>query len=343
MKEIPEKPVKRIKDKLKNSSNVLIISHYHSDGDAVGAVLSMSRFFSKMGYNASAALPDGYPVFLKWMKGVENILIYDKEPELIEQKFSEADLIFALDFNDPSRLKGMEKCYEKSNATKILIDHHPDPKKFSDIIISDVTVSSACEILYEFMISVGGNDIIDNEIATSLFVGILTDTGCFSFNSSDPQTFRRVAGLLDYGVNKDEIFNLVYDNYSDNRMRLLGYALKEKMEVIPEYNTAFISITMDELEKYSFVMGDTEGFVNYPLSIKGTRFSALFIEKPDHVKISFRSKGDFPVNLFSRNHFNGGGHLNAAGGELYENMEKTLKLFRSLLPKYSEELKWKGI
>ena len=292
-----------------------------------------------MGYEVSAVLPDASPAFLEWMNGVEDILIFEKEPELIEHKFSEADLIFALDFNDPSRLKGMEEWYERSDAIKVLIDHHPEPKNFSDITISDTSASSACELLYEFMKSVGGANIIDKEIATSLFVGIMTDTGCFSFNSSDPETYVRVAELLGYGINKDKIFGLVYDNYSDNRIRLLGYVLKEKMEVIPEYNTAFISLTMDELKRYSFVMGDTEGFVNYPLSIKGIRFSALFIEKPDHVKISFRSKGSFPANLFSRKHFNGGGHLNAAGGELYSNMEETLRLFRSLLPGYAKELK----
>jgi len=339
LKSISKEVVNRLRDKLKNTGNILILSHYHPDGDAIGSLLSMTRFFRKMGYEVSAALPDSSPENLEWMKGVENILIFEKEPELIEHKFSEADLIFALDFNDPSRLKGMEIWYEKSGATKILIDHHPEPKKFSDITISDVSVSSTCEMLYEFMKSVGEGKIIDKEIATALFVGIMTDTGCFSFNSSDPGTYKRVAELLDYGIKKDEIFNLVYDNYSDNRMRLLGYVLKEKMEVIPEYNTAFISITMDELERYSFVMGDTEGFVNYPLSIKGIRFSALFIEKPDHVKISFRSKGSFPANLFSRKHFNGGGHLNAAGGELYTNMEETLRLFRSLLPGYAKELK----
>ena len=339
MKSISKEPINKIKDKLKNTNNILILSHYHPDGDAVGAVLSMSRFFRKMGYEVSAALPDSSPAFFEWMKGVEDVLIFEKEPELIEHKFSEADLIFSLDFNDPSRLKGMEIWYEKSGATKVLIDHHPEPKNFSDITISDVSVSSTCELLYELMKSVGGGEIIDKEIATSLFVGILTDTGCFSFNSSDPDTYFRVAELLDYEINKDEIFSLVYDNYSDNRMRLLGYVLKEKMEVIPEYNTAFISITMDELERYSFVMGDTEGFVNYPLSIRDVRFSALFIEKPDHVKISFRSKGHFPVNLFSRKHFNGGGHLNAAGGELYSNMEETLRIFRSLLSEYAKELK----
>jgi len=339
LKSISKEPINKIKDKLKNTNNILILSHYHPDGDAVGAVLSMSRFFRKMGYEVSAALPDSSPAFFEWMKGVEDVLIFEKEPELIEHKFSEADLIFSLDFNDPSRLKGMEIWYEKSGATKVLIDHHPEPKNFSDITISDVSVSSTCELLYELMKSVGGGEIIDKEIATSLFVGILTDTGCFSFNSSDPDTYFRVAELLDYEINKDEIFSLVYDNYSDNRMRLLGYVLKEKMEVIQEYNTAFISITMDELERYSFVMGDTEGFVNYPLSIRDVRFSALFIEKPDHVKISFRSKGHFPVNLFSRKHFNGGGHLNAAGGELYSNMEETLRIFRSLLSEYAKELK----
>lgn len=339
MKTISKEVVNRLKDKLKNTSNILILSHYHPDGDAVGAVLSMSRFFRKMGYKVSAVLPDASPASLEWMNGVEDILIFEREPERIEHKFSEADLIFALDFNDPSRLKGMEPFFERSGAIKVVIDHHPEPEKFSDITISDTSASSACELLYEFMKSVGGANIIDKEIATSLFVGIMTDTGCFSFNSSDPGTYKRVAELLDYGIKKDEIFNLVYDNYSDNRMRLLGYVLKEKMEVIPEYNTAFISLTMDELERYSFVMGDTEGFVNYPLSISGIRFSALFIEKPDHVKISFRSKGDFPTNLFSKKHFNGGGHLNAAGGELYDNMEETLRLFRSLLPGYAKELK----
>lgn len=339
MKIISKEVVNKVKEKLKDKGNILILSHYHPDGDAIGSLLSMTRFFRKMGNVVSAALPDASPVFFDWMQGFNEILVFERKPEIIEKVFLEADLIFVLDFNDPSRLKDMEPFFERSGAMKVLIDHHPGPKKFTDVIISDVSVSSTCELLYEFMKSVGGGDIIDKEIATALFVGILTDTGCFSFNSSDPGTYIRVAELIGYGINKDEIFNHVYDNYSENRMRLLGHVLREKMEVIPEYNTAFISITMDELKRYNFVPGDTEGFVNYPLSINGICFSALFIEKSGHVRISFRSKGDFPVNLFSKKHFNGGGHLNAAGGESFTNMKETLKLFRSLLPEYSEELK----
>ncbi|NJK87557.1 MAG: hypothetical protein HC906_17845 [Bacteroidales bacterium] len=227
---------------------------------------------------------------------------------------------------------------KESKAYKILIDHHPNPEDFCDFMYSDTSVSSTAELLYYFLLEVGYLNFLDVHSATCIFAGIMTDTGCFSYNSSNPDTYMVVQKMLGYGIEKDSIYYNVYDNFSANRMRLLGYILNEKMEVFPEFNTVLLSLTREEQKKYSFQPGDSEGFVNYPLSIKGIRFSAFFIEKEDHVKLSLRSKGNFSVNEFAGKHFNGGGHHNASGGEVNVSITDALQLFRDLLPKYKNEL-----
>lgn len=320
------------------SKNIVIITHINPDGDAMGSSLALFHLLKNAGHNPCVVTPNPYPEFLQWLPGNDEVLISVKNFTTIAGKIEEAQIIFGIDFNDLGRIKKLGEIVMNSQAFKVIIDHHPSPEPCADCIITDIDVSSTAELLLNFFENNNLQKFINKDIAVCIFTGIMSDTGCFSYNSSGRDTYLAVAKLLDYGFDKDEIYYKLYDNFSVERMRLLGYSLNEKMEVFPEYNTAMISLTQEELRKYNFHPGDSENFVNYPLSIKNIRFSALFIEKKDHVKASFRSKGNFAVNEFSKKHFNGGGHLNAAGGESFMPMDETLRLFRELLPKYSKEL-----
>jgi phosphoesterase RecJ-like protein len=272
------------------------------------------------------------------MHGNEDVVIFNKSTEEAAKLISEAEIIIFTDFNCLSRINNMKELVEKSKAVKILIDHHPDPEPFADYIISDIKVSSATEMVYRFICRNGDKSLIDKPIAECLFSGIITDTGTFSYNSSEPETYNIVSELLKLGIDKDRIHNSIYNNYSSHRMRLLGYCLNEKMVMIPEFATAYICLTQEDLKRYNYLPGDTEGFVNYPLSVSNMVFSALFIERKDHIKISFRSKNNFQVNKFAAAHFNGGGHSNAAGGEYYSTLEETIRVFIDLLGQYKEWL-----
>jgi phosphoesterase RecJ-like protein len=315
-----------------------IIIHINPDGDALGSGLGMLKLLNNMGHPCTVISPNGYPGFLKWLPGNGGVLNFGENPGSVHAVLKKAELVFALDFNEPKRMGDLYEAFAVSPAHKVLIDHHPGPQDFTDCILSDTTASSTAELVFRFIQSSGFLRFVDADVATCLYMGMMTDTGCFSYNSSNRKTWETVASLLDYGINKDAIYYRIYDNFSISRMQLLGYSLNEKMEYLPAYRTAFIVLTRGELEKFDFQVGDTEGFVNYPLSIGGIRFSALFIEKEDHIKISFRSKGGFAVNNFSRKYFNGGGHANASGGESNESLEATVKRFRDLLPLHREEL-----
>lgn len=284
------------------------------------------------------AVPNGLPQFLDWMEGTDKILIFSKQGDMVREEIQNADLVFCLDFNEPGRLGEMQHLIEGLDATMILVDHHPEPECTADLIFSDQKVSSTAELVYQLIEGLGDVELIDTLIASCLYVGIMTDTGCFSFNSSLPRTFEIVEGLLLRGIDKDRIFSLVYDNYTEDRMRLLGYSLEQKLVVIPKHRTAYISLTRDELKRFKHAKGDTEGFVNYPFSVSNIRVSALFIEREDHIKISFRSKGDFPINSLAAQFFNGGGHKNAAGGESYEELSVTIKKFENLIGEHSDEI-----
>jgi len=255
-----------------------------------------------------------------------------------EEFMKNAELIFVVDCNELKRIIRLQEVYNASGAYKIMIDHHPDPDLAVDCMLSDTSVSSTAELIFRLILEAGMEEYVDQDVATSLLTGIMTDTGCFSHNSSTRRTYEIVASLLDYGIDKDAIYNRIYNNYSVERMHLLGFSLHEKMEVLSKYHTAIISLTHDELKSFNYQVGDTEGFVNYPLSIKGVRFSVLFVENGDRIKISFRSKGSFPTNEIARKYFNGGGHINASGGESYVSMQETISLFKSIIPSYKEEL-----
>ncbi len=328
----------RLRKVLTAPLRVVILTHINPDGDAIGSMLALYWFLKKRGCTVNMAVPNEIPQFLTWMKGAGLIFDFRGQNGLVEKELDRADLVFCLDFNEPDRLGGIRELLEKNDVLKILIDHHPDPADFADHLISVASASSTAELVYRLMLELDGKGSINKTVAECLFVGIMTDTGCFSFNSSEPETYKVVSELLRAGIDKDRIYNLVYDNFTQDRMRLLGFSLQEKMVVLPEYATAYISLSKEEMERYGHLTGDTEGFVNYPFSIRGIRVTALFLEKKNHVKISLRSRGSFSVNRFAREYFSGGGHQNAAGGESPGSLEDTLTRFESLIKKHHEEI-----
>ena len=328
----------RLKEQLTINDKIIITTHLNPDGDAIGAVFGLYWYLKNEGKDARIIVPNDYPEFLQWIPGNETVVNYSKNRGEANEFIKKAEVIFHLDYNDTKRSGELKDKLDKADAFKVMIDHHPLPQIVADIKISDTSVSSTCEMVLELILLLGKTETIDIKVAESLYLGMMTDTGCFSFNSSNPRTFELVSLLLKNGIRKDYIFRMVYDNFSMNRMRLMGYCLNEKMVIIPEYSTAFISISLEEQKLFNFGIGDSEGFVNLPLSIKGICFTALFIESADKIKISLRSKGDFPVNIVAEKYFAGGGHSNAAGGESRMPLPETLAKFKSILPLYEKEL-----
>ncbi|MFN8207080.1 MAG: DHH family phosphoesterase [Bacteroidales bacterium] len=318
--------------------NPVVLTHFDPDGDAVGSALGMALYLEKkLRTNVPVLIPNETPSFLRWLPGFERVINFSDNPAGVTNAIQEADCFFLVDFNALSRLKKMGEHFTPNGRPVVLIDHHPDPSVDCDLVISDVRVSSTSELIYELIGSLNDLELIDTDIAVNLFTGIMTDTGCFSFNSSRPRTFQTVAGLLSSSFDKNDIFSKIYDNYSESRMRLMGYCLHEKMVVLPRHKTAYIALSREELSRFKFQPGDSEGFVNLPFSIQGVRFTALFIERDDHIKISFRSRGSFPANKFSEAHFSGGGHLNAAGGESHQDLQTTVDRFLETLTRYTIE------
>jgi phosphoesterase RecJ-like protein len=318
--------------------NIIIVPHENPDGDAIGSAIGLAEILINFGHKVTVISPNDYPDFLKWFSSDVEILIYRDKKKISKQVVENADVLICVDFNEPKRAENLEKKIVGFNKTKILIDHHPNPSEFCDYTISEIHYSSTAELIFDVVKAIGMKKNLTGNAAEALYTGILTDTGSFSHNTSNPNTFRVVSELMKYKIDIGKIQSNIYHNFSTDRMKLLGYCLNNKMTVFPDLRAAFISITKKELEEFNFKPGDTEGFVNYPLSIHNIVFSAFFIEKEGLVKASFRSKGSFPSNLFSRNHFNGGGHLNAAGGESYQNLEETIEKFTQLLPDYKHQL-----
>jgi bifunctional oligoribonuclease and PAP phosphatase NrnA len=317
---------------------IAFLIHINPDGDALGSALGLSKLLSNKGHECLVISPNDFPDFLRWMPGAPEICLLSESFPRAEEFMKNAELIFVVDCNELKRIIRLQEDYNASKAYKILIDHHPGPDLYVDCMLSDTSVSSTAELIYRFMIETGLQNHADQDVATCLLTGIMTDTGCFSHNSSSRKTYETVAALLDYGIDKDEIYNRIYNNYSEKRMHLLGFSLYEKMEVLDKYHTAIISLTLEELNKFNFQVGDTEGFVNYPLSIKGICFSVLFVENGNKIRVSLRSKGSFAVNEIARKYFSGGGHANASGGDSYESMEETISRFKAIIPEYQEEL-----
>jgi len=315
----------------KPESEILIITHYNPDGDAIGSALGMKHFLNKLGKNASVIVPNEYPKFLKWLPQSKEITIAEYRVKFTDIAFKKADLIFCLDFNTASRINDLEDKLIQSKAVKILIDHHQQPDDF-DFVYSDVNQPAACQMVYKFIEALGEIDKIDATIAACLYTGILTDTGSFRFRNTTSETHRIIADLIDRGAQPDEIASNVLDYNTPGRIKLLSTVL-DSIEYIENKQTVILSLTREELKEYGYQKGDTEGFVNYGLSIIGMKFVAFFMEdlKQDYIKISFRSKGDFDVNQFARQYFNGGGHINASGGRSELSLQETIEKFKQIV------------
>jgi len=325
------KYTKELSKLFSSSENILIICHINPDGDAVGAQLALYHYFKAKGKNVSLLAPNYLQEFLKWLDGADQINIFIKDRKKSRMLIDKADLIVMLDFNHPGRLGEAEDSVTASKAKKVVIDHHLDPENFADLIISDPGKCSTSELVHELICEINGEEFMNRSYAEALYVGIITDTGNFEHGAYSSRTFRIVADLLDSGIVKEKIINLIYNNFSSDRIRLQGFALNQRMVVIPEFKTAYIHLSKDDMKAYNHVKGDTEGFVNMPLSIKGINFSALFIEKDNFIKLSFRSKGQFPSNEFASLYFSGGGHLNASGGEYTDTLVNTIAYFLQIL------------
>jgi len=331
------KYTKELSKLFSSSENILIICHINPDGDSIGAQLALYHYFKSKGRNVSLLAPNNLQEFLKWMDGAAQINIFIRERNKCRMLIENADLIIMLDFNQSDRLGEAEEYVLSSKAKKVIIDHHLNPENFADLVISDPSKCSTSELIHELVCEINGANFMNRSYAEALYVGIITDTGNFEHGSYSARTFRIVADLLDTGILKEKIINLIYNNFSSDRIRLQGFALNQRMVVIPEFKSAYIYLSKDDLKSYNHVKGDTEGFVNMPLSIKGIHFSALFIEKDNFIKLSFRSKGKFPSNEFASKYFSGGGHLNASGGEYTDTLENTIAYFLKVL----EENVWR--
>jgi phosphoesterase RecJ-like protein len=332
------KYTKELSELLDSSDNILLISHINPDGDAIGCQLAIYQYLTFKGKKVAMLCPNNLQEFLKWMDGSDQINIFIRKRKKCIRLIETADLILMMDFNQPNRLGEAEKYVTGSSAVKVIIDHHLEPHSFAKLIITDPSRCSTSELVHEMITIMNGGPFNNKSYSEDIYVGIITDTGNFEHGAYTGRTLRIVADLLESGIDRDQILNIVYNNFSADRMRLLGLALNKRMTVLEEYATAFIYLTKKDLSDFNHVKGDTEGFVNLPLSIKGINFSVLFIEKDNFVKLSFRSKGKFPVNEFASRYFAGGGHLNASGGEYYDTLENTIKYFMKVLEENAEQL-----
>ncbi|KQO22359.1 exopolyphosphatase [Flavobacterium sp. Leaf82] len=319
---------------LATPKKIAIIPHRGPDGDAMGSTLGLYHFLLKNNHHPTVIAPNDFPDFLAWLPSSETVKIFEKDTINCTKILEEAELIFTLDFNAFHRTGEMEHTLAKLTAPFIMIDHHQKPDDYAAYTYSDTSLGSTCEMLYNFISFLGKKEDIDKTIATCIYTGILTDSGSFRFPRTTGNTHRIIADLIDLGVENTQIPILLFDNSSYGRLQLLGRAL-QNMKVFAEHKTSYTSLTQNELDSFDYVKGDTEGIVNYGLSIKGIIFTAIFIENKDEkiIKISFRSQGGFDVNQFARDHFNGGGHSNAAGGRSDVSMEETLNKFEDLVNK----------
>ena len=330
--------IKEFKKILDTSKSIVITTHHNPDGDAVGSVLGLYHALKKIGYPVIAVTPNGFPEFLSWMSGTDQVIRYSDKKNIATKALLGADSIICLDFNGFKRTEEMGDILAQSKGKKILIDHHPSPENQFDLQFSYTEVSSTAELVYEVLTSTFGSDVFTTDSAICLFVGIMTDTGSFSYACSRGRTFQIAGDLISKGVDVEKVQGLVYNNFSADRMRLMGFSLNEKMKVFPEYKAAYISLTKEDVKRFNHKMGDTEGFVNLPLSIKGISFSVLFVEHDTFVKVSLRSRGTFPVNMVSQKYYNGGGHTNAAGGKAFMSLSEVENNFETILKYYSSEL-----
>ncbi len=317
---------------------VVITIHRGPDGDAIGSGLGWMHILANAGMEATVIAPDAYPGFLKWMPGNEKVLVYESQKEEAQKAIDAADLIFCLDFNSPGRMGNLAEAITSAQKPIVVVDHHQEPDDFAQGYYTDDNASSTAEMVYRLSEALQWEQHINHDAALCLYTGIVTDTGSFRFSSVSPQLLRIAASLIERGIDHTRIYREVYDSNTLERLKLQGFALSEKLKVMPGGATAYISLSENELKKYSFQKGDTEGLVNYALSIKNVGLAGFFAEKDGMIKISLRSKGSYNVNELARAHFDGGGHINAAGGRSLESMEATLARFEQIAREESAKI-----
>lgn len=328
----------KVKELLASSQTILLTTHTNPDGDAIGSSLAFYRYLVKKGHRVSVMVPDPFPSFLSWLADSGKIAVFSRQREQVLRTIHEATVVFSIDYNDLNRLEDACEPVLESSAKKIVLDHHLYPAEHYDLKISVTDTSSTAELVFDFIRAMGDEGLIDTSIAEALYTGIVTDTGSFSYSCNYVKTYEVIAALFRRGIDGEHIHRLIYDTYSEHRLRLLGYSLSEKLVVLPEFHTAYIYLDSDDMERFHYQIGDTEGVVNFALSIEGINLAALFTERDNAIRISFRSKGNFSVERIANDYFDGGGHTNASGATSYLSMDETVRKFRELLPKFREAL-----
>ena len=336
---IEEDRLQKAKTLIEKGEKFVIVTHVSPDGDAIGSSLGMLHFLHALGKeNVSVIVPNEFPTFYHWMPGASEVLIYEYHSEQCETLLKEADVLFCLDFNEPKRIEKLAPAVVASPAHKILIDHHLAPSDFCEVMMSYTEVCSTSELVYRFIDRLGKAQLINHQCAECIYTGMMTDTGSFTYNSNRNDIYLIVSELIQKGIDKDLIYRRVNQVYSEARLRLEGYVLYEKMKIYPDKHTSLITLSNEELKRFDYHSGDTEGFVNLPLSIDDVVFSVFIREDEDYIKISLRSVGDFPCNLFAKAYFGGGGHKNASGGEFYGSLEDAVKTFEQGLKEFNPEM-----
>lgn len=331
--------LKAFKDQLSQPRKVVILTHFKPDADALGSSLGLARYLKKKGHAVTVITPSDYPDFIAWMPGNEEVVVFQKDkPDRCAKLVADAEVIFCLDFSSLNRINELGGMVREAGAKKVLIDHHLEPEHFADFEQWDGTAASTAELVYQLIVELDDQALVDGPMADCLYAGIMTDTGGFRHSNTNHKVFQVASDLVARGANPYKVSKLIYETNSLERLRLMGYVLWEKLQVVPEYKTAYIILTADELKRFGSQTGDTEGLVNFGLSIKGIKLSVIISDRRENIKLSLRSLGNFSVNEMARAHFQGGGHRNAAGGQTNLTLEQTVKKFLDLLPQYKDQL-----
>ena len=339
---LTEQEKETLQELIAGAQNIVVCCHRRPDGDAIGSSLAWADYLRLKGKNPVVIVPDGYPDFLRWIPGTENILRRDNHVEKADETIRNADLVFCLDFNDPSRVGDMETVLRNTKAKRVMIDHHLNPTVDTVLTISHPDMSSTCELVFRIVWQMGGFEEVEKNFAVPLYCGMMTDTGGFTYNSNSPEIFFIISKLLEKHIDKDKIYRNVYNNYSEWRMRLTGYVLYHKLNVFRDLAASYFTISREDMKNFHFIRGDAEGLVNMPLQIKGMKVSVSLredSEKDNMIWVSLRSVDDFPCNEMAQKFFNGGGHLNASGGKLECSLEEAEKVVRQAFTYYSDKLK----
>jgi len=324
---------------LETPRKAVILTHFKPDADALGSALGVRQYLRKKGHSPKVITPSDYPDFISWMPGNHDVLIFQKDrPEKAAQFIKEADVIFCLDFSCLNRINELGEMVRNASAKKVLIDHHLEPEQFADFEQWDGAAASTAELVFKLIDDLGDKDLINPEIAECLYAGIMTDTGGFRHSNTTHKVLKIASELVERGADPYKISKLIYETNNIERLRLMGFVLSEKLQVLPEFRTAYVALTAEEIKRFGSQTGDTEGLVNYGLSIKGIRLSVLITDRKENIKLSLRSLGNFSVNDMARAHFNGGGHRNAAGGQTTLTLDQTVQKFLEILPQYKNQL-----